>query len=191
MKKKTIGIIGGMGPAATCDLMQKIIRITPAAKDQDHIHMVVDCNTEIPDRTSAILQHTQSPVPQMVRSGILLQAMGADVLIMPCNTAHFFYDQLTPFFDVPLLHMIRETAEELKRQGISRAGLLATDGTVQSGVYAKVMEEADIELLTPDETGQQSVMELIYKGVKAGRNDFPTDSFEKTMKNLLDRAVRN
>lgn len=87
--------------------------------------------------------------------------------------------------------MIRETAEELKRQGISRAGLLATDGTVQSGVYAKVMEEADIELLTPDETGQQSVMELIYKGVKAGRNDFPTDSFEKTMKNLLDRAVRN
>lgn len=83
MKKKTIGIIGGMGPAATCDLMQKIIRITPAAKDQDHIHMVVDCNTEISDRTSAILQHTQLPVPQMVRSGILLQAMGADVLIMP------------------------------------------------------------------------------------------------------------
>ena len=92
--KKIIGIIGGMGPLATADLFEKIIRATAAARDQDFPHVIVDCNTDIPDRTAAILMGGEDPVPQLVRSANTLAAAGADVLIMPCNTAHWFYDDL-------------------------------------------------------------------------------------------------
>ena len=94
MVKKSIGIIGGMGPLATCDLMEKIIRNTKAACDQDHLHLYVDCNTEIPDRTKAILGEGQSPAPEMITSAGKLIGMGADLLMMPCNTAHYFYEEL-------------------------------------------------------------------------------------------------
>ena len=125
--KKTIGIVGGMGPLATSDLFRKIVEITDAASDQEHVRVCIDNNTEIPDRTAAILKGGEDPVPEMVKSAVRLQGMGADVLIMPCNTAHYFYDRLTPFVDTPFLNMIEETAKEIKRRGIKKAGLLATD----------------------------------------------------------------
>ena len=86
---RNIGIIGGMGPLATCDLMEKIIDYTDAASDQEHIHVLVDSNTNIPDRTEAILHGGENPVPEMVKSAWKLESMGADILIMPCNTAHY------------------------------------------------------------------------------------------------------
>ena len=104
--QKSIGIIGGMGSLATCDLFKKIIDMTDAKSDQEHIHICIDCNTNIPDRTKAILGGGENPIPEMVRSGIRLQSMGADVLVMPCNTAHYFYDKITPFFDIPLLNRV-------------------------------------------------------------------------------------
>lgn len=188
-EKKTVGIIGGMGPLATCDLMEKIIRLTKARTDQENLHLVVDCNTDIPDRTAAILEHGASPVPQLVRSGIKLQGMGADVLVMSCNTAHYFYDSIIPYFDIPLLHMIRETAKHLKAQEIQKAGLLATSGTLNCGVYREAMKREDIELLTPDGEDQEAVMGMIYQGVKAGRTDLDTRRFERAMEKLLERGA--
>ena len=166
---KTIGIIGGMGPLATCDLMEKIIGHTRARRDQEHIHLYVDCNTNIPDRTEAILHHGQSPVPELVKSAVRLQTMGADVLVMPCNTAHYFYEQIVPYVDIPLLHMPQEAAACLHAQGIRRAALLATDGTVCSGVYGKVLAEAGIEVIYPTAEEQKLVMGLIYDCIKVGR----------------------
>ncbi len=188
--KKTIGIIGGMGSLATCDIMQKIISLTDAATDQDYLHLVVDCNTKIPDRTKAILGTGVSPVPQMVRSGIRLQAMGADVLIMPCNTAHYFYKSLVPYFDIPLLNMIEETISYLKTTGIHKAGLLATTGTISSKIYQLAAKDSKLELLTPSENGQKSVMDIIYKGVKAGKRDFPINTFCDTANKLLEDGAQ-
>src|SRR5690554_1747344 len=102
---KSIGIIGGMGPLATCDLFGKIINNTNARIDQDHIHVYIDNNTEIPDRTAAILYGGKSPVAQLVRSAIKLESMGADALIMPCNTAHYFYDEVIKYVNIPMIHM--------------------------------------------------------------------------------------
>lgn len=100
--RKTIGILGGMGPLATCDLFSKIIQITDASCDQEHVRICIVNNTEISDRTNAIIRHGKDPVPEMVKSAVRLQSFGADVLIMPCNTAHYFYDRIlpswTPFF---------------------------------------------------------------------------------------------
>ena len=165
--KKVLGILGGMGPAATCDLMEKIIALTEAACDQEHIHMISDVNTAIPDRTAAILHSGEDPVFQMGASARRLEAAGAEFLIMPCNTAHFFYDRIAEQVSVPVLHMPRLTAAVLKKAGVKKAGVLATDGTIESGVYAGALEAEGIEPVYPEPEHQAMIMRLIYEGVKA------------------------
>lgn len=187
--KKTIGIIGGMGPLATCDLFQKIINLTDASCDQEHIRVLIDNNTCIPDRTAAILGRGEDPVAQMVDSAKKLSQIGADVLIMPCNTAHYFHERVSKEVDVPLLHMINETAMAVKNKGITRVGLLATDGTVRSGVYARAFEQVGVEMLTPSSEGQKAVMGMIYDGVKAGNYDLDLSGFRNAMKELLDAGT--
>ena len=183
--KKTIGIIGGMGPLATSDLFRKIVEVTDAKSDQEHVRVCIDNNTEIPDRTAAILSGGEDPVPEMAKSAVRLEGMGADVLIMPCNTAHYFYDRLTSFVDTPFLNMIEETAGEMRRRGIKRAGLLATDGTCRSGVYKHVFDAVGIELCMPSPNRQKSVMDVIYKGVKAGNLSIDLTGFYETMEELF------
>ena len=187
--KKSVGIIGGMGAAATCDLFHKIINMTNAKSDQEHIHIFIDCNTNIPDRTEAILGRGEDPVPEMVRSGIRLQSMGADVLVMPCNTAHYFYDKLTPFFDILLLNMLKLTAREIQRRGLRKIGLLATDGTIQSGVYHSVLAEAGIELVIPSPEKQTSVMDVIYNGIKASKRDVDLARFYDAIDELFEQEA--
>jgi aspartate racemase len=187
--KKSIGIIGGMGAAATCDLFNKIITMTDAKSDQEHIHIFIDCNTNIPDRTKAILGKGEDPVPEIVRSGIRLQSMGADVLVMPCNTAHYFYDKITPFFDSPLLNMLTLTAEEIQKREIKRIGLLATDGTIESGVYHTILAQAGIEVVTPSPDNQTSVMDVIYNGIKAANRDIDLTGFYGTIDALFAQGA--
>lgn len=187
---KKIGILGGMGPMATVDLFQRIVTGTPARSDGEHIHIVIDNNTAIPDRTRALLHGGADPLPEMVNSAIRLEAMGADFLIMPCNTAHAFYDRLLPFVHVPFLHMIRETLEETRRRGVRKAGLLATDGTFRARIYHDVFEPAGVALIEPDTKGQEEVMGLIYKGVKAGKRDYDTGLLRRALDGMLSRGAQ-
>lgn len=181
--KKTLGIIGGMGPAATCDLMEKIISLTAAEKDQDHIHVIADVDTNIPDRTAAILHGGDDPAPEMIRSAKRLEADGADILLLPCNTAHYFYDRVAAAVQIPLLHMPRLTAAALREAGVKKAAVLATDGTVRSGVYETALRAEGLEPLYPDEADEDVLMRLIYDGVK-GRKA-PLSAFPVT--DVLDR----
>lgn len=190
MAKKIIGIIGGMGPAATADLFNKIIVSTKAASDQEHLHVIIDSNTDIPDRTEALIHGGEDPTEQLTLSARRLQSAGAELIVMPCNTAHGFYDAVCAAVDIPVLHMIRLTAQELVCEDIKCAGLLATDGTVQSGIYERCFEGSGIELLTPSPAAQAAVMDLTYHGVKAGRRDFDTSDFKKAAQELLDRGAQ-
>ena len=185
MEKKTIGIIGGMGPLATADLFEKIVGHTKVACDQEHLHVVIDSNTNIPDRTAALLHGGADPLPELVKSAGRLEKMGADVLIMPCNTAHNYYDGIAAAVSVPVLHMVRLTAQALVERGVKKAGLLATDGTVRTGIYQKSFAGSGVELLTPDEAGQRAVMEMIYQGVKAGDMAFDAQPARQAMERLL------
>ena len=185
MEKKTIGIIGGMGPLATADLFEKIVGHTKAACDQEHLHVVIDSNTNIPDRTAALLHGGADPLPELAKSAGRLEKMGADVLIMPCNTAHNYYDGIAAAVSVPVLHMVRLTAWALVERGVKKAGLLATDGTVRTGIYQKSFAGSGVELLTPDEAGQRAVMEMIYQGVKAGDMAFDAQPARQAMERLL------
>lgn len=186
--KKTIGIIGGMGPLATVDLYRKIVLHTKAANDREHIHVIIDSNTAVPDRTTGILGTGESPVPELVRSAKLLEAAGADFLIMPCNTAHYFYEDIIRQTKLPLLHMLRLTADEIRRQKHGRVALLATDGTVKTGIYARLFEEHGIPYLLPDADEQRAVMDAIYNGVKAGRVDYDTANLRAALDALMRRG---
>ena len=164
--KKVIGILGGMGPLATADLFQKITLHTAASCDQDHPRVCIDSNTNISDRTAALLHGGADPVPEMVKSAQRLESIGADLLIMPCNTAHNFYG------------------------GVKCAGLLATDGTVQTGIYQRTFEGSGVELLTPDNAEDQAaVMDIIYNGVKAGNLTHDATAFRTACEHLLARGA--
>ena len=182
---KTLGILGGMGPAATVDLYEKIIRHTDADCDQAHLHVYIDSNSSIPDRTAAILSGTKAPLPALVDSAKKLEAMGAQVLLMACNTAHYFYDDILGHVNIPFLHMMEETASALASMDVHTAALLATDGVVQSGLYAKALGKAGIAMCLPDTAGQRAVMSLIYDCVKAGKDHWDLAPMQELANQLL------
>lgn len=172
---RIIGIVGGMGPMATCDLFRKMIEETDAARDQDHVHVIIDNNTEIPDRTEALLHGGPSPTPQIIASCRRLEKAGAQALLMPCNTAHAYYDEITREIKTPFLNMIWETVREVRRRSLRRVGLLATDGTLASRVYQRGFEGSGVALITPDPQDQAHLMELIYRGIKGGDPGVPVE----------------
>ena len=170
MGEKIIGILGGMGPEATADLYVRIIKATPVEKDQDHYRIIIDSNAKIPDRTPAILGTGPSPLPMMLETGRNLQRAGADFIIMPCNTAHHYHSQLQAGLEVPVLHMIRLSAEHTKKinPGVDKAGLLATDGTLASRLYHESYGDQGIEIIVPTEETQRDAMDAIYLHIKRG-----------------------
>ncbi|NBI28702.1 cysteate racemase [Chengkuizengella marina] len=167
---KIIGIIGGMGPMATVDLMEKIIKNTPAKEDQEHIHVIADNNAQIPDRSSAILGKGEDPTPLLVKSAQRLQNAGAEMLVIACNTAHFYYNAVKKAIQIPILHIPLETAYYLNSNYFKKVGLLATDGTVKSKLYQRYFLKYDIEYIQMDNKLQENVMQGIYD-IKAGRLD--------------------
>lgn len=175
MKKnqhKTIGIIGGMGPEATLDLYQWIIKRTPATKDQDHIPTLIYSLPQIPDRTQALLYGGESPLPYLIKAARVLEAGGTDFITIPCNTAHAFIPQLQKKTKTPIINMISETVKYIKRQHpkVKTVGLLTTTGTLKSKLYQKALTKQGLRIIIPSKTIQKKkVMEAIYgpRGVKA------------------------
>ena len=167
-----IGVAGGVGPAATVDFLDKIVRNTPARCDQEHLKVVVEQNPQIPDRTAHLLGQGADPTIALYATCKRLEAAGADIIASPCNTAHAFVGRIQPCLSIPIVNMLRETAERIRRRhgGCSKVGLLATSGTIASRVYHEVIAEAGFELLVPDAENQDRVMNAIYgpRGVKAG-----------------------
>jgi aspartate racemase len=191
MAEKTIGILGGMGPEATADLFYRIIRATPVKRDQDHFHIIIDSNAKIPDRTPAILGTGPSPLPLMIETGQRLEAMGASFLIMPCNTAHFFYDKLQKAFGIPLLHMVRLSAEYVsdKYIKVKKIGLLATDGTIASELYDRAYKEYGMDTIVPIKSLQRDVMEAIYIHIKTGDLEKGRELLHKVAYELIDAGA--
>lgn len=170
MERKTLGVIGGMGPIPTSDLLRMIIDMTDAALDQEHVDMIIYNHPSIPDRTAYILDNSRSdPRPVLIGIGQALQSQGAGCLAMPCVTAHYFYDSIQEGLDVPVIHAIRETVAHLKAHGVTRAGIMATDGTLASGLLRRELEAQGLEAIQPDDTHQAHVMHLIYENIKAGK----------------------
>ncbi|HJH62696.1 MAG TPA: amino acid racemase [Firmicutes bacterium] len=183
--EQKLGVLGGMGPQATQVFYQFVLDRTDAARDQDHLPTLILSDTQIPDRTQAILSGDTSALYQRLRDDAkLLERCGCTAIAIPCNTSHCFVDQLRGEVGVPILHMIRETARVLASQGKRRAGILATDGTLRMGLYQRECAAAGLEAVSPDPDTQRLVMSVIYDEIKQGE----TGSREKFAH--IDRAIR-
>lgn len=165
-----LGVIGGLGPMATVYYLELVVSMTDVRRDQDHPEIVLMDIPTIPDRTAFILgKSEEDPVVPMIRAGVQLKQMGATILTTPCVTAHYFHEELQRGIGLPVIHVIRETAGLLRQSGISKVGLMATDGTVRSGIFQKELEREGVSVVLPAEEDQKGVMSLIYDQVKAGR----------------------
>ncbi len=185
--KKTIGILGGMGPLATADLYRKIVELTKAAGDNEHIRVYIDGNAQIPDRTAAILRGGADPVPEMADALHHLELCGADCIVMPCNTAHYFLPRLQAMTKTPFINMLEETAKTCARLFPGKtAGILATRGTLETGLYPKVLSAQGVASIEPDEVGRDALMAAIYDGVKGGA---PLESLRAPVEELLARMT--
>ena len=168
--KKSIGILGGMGPLATADLFRKLILFTDAEGDHDHIRIYIDNNPAIPDRTAALLSGGDDPLPAMTDSLRKLEACGASCILMPCNTAHCFLPRLQPLTALPFLSMPEAAAKACAARFPGKtAAVLATRGTLSSGLYQDALSREQVPFLLPDDGQQEALMRVIYEGVKAGR----------------------
>ncbi|MBG6244753.1 aspartate racemase [Candidatus Symbiopectobacterium sp. 'North America'] len=163
-----IGILGGMGPGATVDAMQKLINNTPANKDQDHIPTIAVFIPDIPDRTQCILNHGASPLDKMVQYMKILENAGAECIIIPCNTAHFWFDELKKRTHVEMISIIDTTCQLIKQQHLHAVGLLASTAKCKAKIYQDNLSALGIACQIPDDTAQQAVIESIY-AYKAGR----------------------
>lgn len=167
---KVLGILGGLGPMATAYFYELLTSHTQAARDQDHIDIVISSRASTPDRTAYILgQGAQDPFGALAENAARLAAFGADVLVIPCNTAHYFYDRLCAAVDVPIVNMVEQTVLAAKRGGCRTLGVLATTGTVRTGLYQKMCAAHGLACAVPDAAAQQCVMDVIYRDVKQGR----------------------
>nr|WP_300095458.1 amino acid racemase [Sedimentibacter sp.] len=166
---KTIGIIGGMGPLATVHLYERIVLRTKALRDQDHIRVLIDSNTNIPDRTKAIISDGEDPTVELIKSARILESGGADFLIMPCNTAHYFINTIQEAVNIPFVNMVEETVKYTsKKYGKDTVvGILATDGTIKSKIYENYYANLGIKTVVPDKS-QADVMKFIYDVIKKG-----------------------
>ncbi|WP_109481375.1 amino acid racemase [Paraburkholderia sp. C35] len=167
-----LGVVGGVGPAATVDFLHKVVRNTPAARDQDHIKILVEQNPQIPDRTDRLTGNGVDPTLALYATCKKLEDGGADLIAIPCNTAHAFIEPIEARLNVPVVNMMNVTADYLRSTfpAVDRIGLLATDGTIASGVYRTALEARGMTQVLPPLEMQMRVMRAIYGacGVKAG-----------------------
>jgi len=186
---RRIGILGGMGPAATVDLLQKVIEATPATRDQDHVPMVVWNVPQIPERLAAMRGEGPSPLPGMIEGARALASVGCEALAVACNTAHHWADELRAAVGIPLLHIaevaVEALAERSPRPGM--VGLLATRGTLQSGFYQRALEEHGFRVQWPDDR-EQAEIDAAIRQVKVNRASEGRPQFEGVAQAMRDRG---
>lgn len=166
-----LGIVGGLGPLATAYYYELLTQMTDVRFDQDHLEIHIHSCPQIPDRTSYILDHhNQNPLPLLTEIAKGLQDQGVDYITIPCITAHYFHDELTSQLNVPVIHLVEEVCLYLKRKNIDCVGIMATNGTVESQLFQKVLDKYQICYVVPNQSLQEDVMHLIYQNVKVGQS---------------------
>lgn len=190
MEQKRLGIIGGMGPKATAVFMNMLVDHTAAARDQDHIDMVVLNHATLPDRTEVILSGEKERFLNAVEQDIrLLEHVGVANIAIPCNTSHYFYEDMQAMTSIPIIHMVDETLQEIARryEPGSKIGVLATNGTLRSGIYRETCAKYRMRYHDIDDSMQAAVMSIIYDDVKRD-NDVSPDKLEAVIRELVDEG---
>ena len=165
-----LGVLGGLGPMSTFYFCELLTSHTQATRDSDHLDMIISSRASTPDRTAFILgESADDPLPIMISEAQKLTRAGADLIVIPCNTAHYFYNGLKNAIATPTLNIIEETLSQLARMGVKRFGLLATEGTVKSEAYANLALNFDLECVVPTEEEQAEITSIIYDEIKQNK----------------------
>jgi aspartate racemase len=192
-KEKIVGIIGGMGPEATVDLMQRIIRMTKALDDIDHIRCIVDNNPKVPSRIKAIIEGDgEDPGPCMADMGMRLESWGADFLVIACNTAHYYYDAVQDAVKIPVINLIDLVSNHvtLNFPKQDKVGILASPAVAMTGLYTKRFKKSGVLDVWPDPDYQTSLFNII-KEIKRGNMDSKVrDDYAKVCENLLHKGAK-
>lgn len=193
INQKFIGVLGGMGPDATVTMFQNILRATPAHSDQEHLRILIYNNPKIPDRTAAICADGADPLPALIESARLLERAGVDLIVIPCVTAHYFYEGIQAAITVPVLHIVQETLKfaSFQHPDCKKIGLLSTMGTVQTGLFPRFAEQWGITIIVPpQELIQNVVMRAIYR-IKAGElSGEPTTLLQQAAVSLIQAGAQ-
>jgi aspartate racemase len=146
-----LGVLGGMGPLASAVFMERLTALTVAERDQDHIPAILWSDPRIPDRTDAKLHGGADPLPWLIQGAMQLKKAGAQAIVIPCNSAHLWYDELVRAVDIEFLHIARSTIDDLKKRGITRGriGLMGATGTLNLGLYQKELEQQGFDYIVP------------------------------------------
>ncbi len=184
----TLGVLGGLGPAASAYFLEMITEHTAATCDQDHIDVLLSSRASTPDRTAFITgKSDKNPLPVMIRDARYLESCNVSAIVIPCNTAHYFIDEIRHAVSVPVPSIITETVAHIKRAGYKKAGILATDGTLRARSYQIECERKGLGWEVPSAEDQAALMELIYGDVKQG-GAIDTDKFKRICRALFDRG---
>lgn len=178
-----VGVLGGMGPGATIDFMAEILAATPAEKDQHHLRLLVDQNPQLPSRQLALAGAGESPGPQLATMAKGLERSGADFLVMPCNTAHAYRDDIVAATTIPLVSIIDETVAECR--GLERVGLLATVGCLEAGVFQAAFAATGQSLILPTAAELEEFTRLVA-AIKIGNQ---SDEIRMAMTQLAEALL--
>lgn len=170
MESKKLGVIGGLGPMATAVFLEMVVEMTDADVDQEHIEMLIHHCPQIPDRTSYILGNSsENPEIKMIEVEKELERQGAEMIVIPCVTSTYFWKELSEAVDIPVLNIVEELHKYFKQRNVCSVGLMATSGTVESGLFQKAFAGENCRLILPSKERQQDVMHLIYNNIKANK----------------------
>ncbi len=170
MKTKTLGVLGGLGPMSGIRFCELLTAHTKAERDQEHLNLLLSSRADIPDRTDFIVGRSDAdPVPAMLTEVHRLTEAGADLIAIPCNTAHHFYDRLSDASAIPVINIIDQTVAFCLSCGYRRVGVLATEGTVASGAYEQVCRSVGLDYMTCNATDQATISSMIYDDIKKGK----------------------
>lgn len=185
-----LGILGGMGPLAGASFAARLVALTPAERDQDHVPALLCNDPRVPDRSSARLGRGEDPLEAMMRGVRLLEGAGASLIAIPCNTAHLWYAQMAARARVPLLHIVEAVCEDLERLGVrGPVGLMGTPATLELGLYQGPLRERGFEVLVPDGAGTV----LCAESIAAVKGNRPGEAFEpaaQCIRRLVARGAR-
>lgn len=188
--RRILGVLGGMGPLATVDFMHKVIAATPAGRDQDHVAMLVHSVPQVPDRSESIQAGSDEPLAWMIEGGRKLHDAGAGIIAIPCNTAHHWHDALAGALAIPVLHIVECAADALAARGMpgGTVGLLATTGTLTTGVYQDRLEARGYRCVRPDDTVQAGRVMAGIAAVKAGDLGAARGHLDAAARTLVERG---
>lgn len=166
-----IGVLGGMGPSATVDFLDKLVRLTPASRDQDHLPVIVASFPHVHDRSSAILGRGRDPLPQLLTGIDMLNRAEVGVIAIPCNSSHHWFDEMSRSSKVPLLHIARACVEAISPASDLRVAIFATRGALTSGFYQHELLARGLDFMLPEPDGAQKQVDACIREIKAGNTE--------------------